>query len=156
MFWAFTGIPLIPLACWLACLAEVKQSQWPWLLRHCAEVFFSFSLCVCVCRSHRQGRASQAVMWVECRVLEAGCGGRRRSLRSTVMRLPCSFWFLLLLGAGGLLLLHLQDLTETLQQQSQGLSNMWLRLLGMKILPISVLFFFKESVRTVKMFCLVV
>ncbi|XP_058623575.1 carbohydrate sulfotransferase 8 [Onychostoma macrolepis] len=59
-------------------------------------------------------------MWVECKVLEAGCGGRRRSLRSTVMRLPCSFWFLLLLGAGGLLLLHLQDLTETLLQQNQG------------------------------------
>ncbi|CAM4734694.1 unnamed protein product [Leuciscus chuanchicus] len=69
--------------------------------------------------SHRQGRASQAVMWVECRVLEAGCGGRRRSLLSTVMRIPCSFWFLLLLGAGSLLLLHLQDLTETLQQQNQ-------------------------------------
>lgn len=90
---------------------------------------FFLSVCVCVCRSHRQGRASQAVMWVECRVLEAGCGGRRRSLLSTVMRIPCSFWFLLLLGAGSLLLLHLQDLTETLQQQNQGLSNMCLSLL---------------------------
>ncbi|XP_057185645.1 carbohydrate sulfotransferase 8 [Triplophysa rosa] len=59
-------------------------------------------------------------MWVECRTLETSCGGRRRFLRSAVMRLPCSFWFLLLLAAGGLLLLHLQDLTEPLQQQSQG------------------------------------
>ncbi|XP_051978821.1 carbohydrate sulfotransferase 8-like [Xyrauchen texanus] len=59
-------------------------------------------------------------MWAECRVLEAGCGGRRRFLRSSVMRLPCSFWFLLLLCAGGLLLLHLLDLSETLQQQNQG------------------------------------
>ncbi|KAI7811967.1 putative carbohydrate sulfotransferase 8, partial [Triplophysa rosa] len=73
----------------------------------------------CASLSHRQGRASHAVMWVECRTLETSCGGRRRFLRSAVMRLPCSFWFLLLLAAGGLLLLHLQDLTEPLQQQSQ-------------------------------------
>ncbi|KAA0724387.1 Carbohydrate sulfotransferase 8 [Triplophysa tibetana] len=55
-----------------------------------------------------------------CRTMANSCGGRLRFLRSAVMRLPWSFWFLLLLAAGGLLLLHLQDLTETLHQQSQG------------------------------------
>ncbi|KAG9272402.1 carbohydrate sulfotransferase 8-like [Astyanax mexicanus] len=58
------------------------------------------------------------MLWQDCKGVEAGCGGKRR-LRSTViaMRLPCSFWFLLLFSTGGLLLLlHLQDLTETIQQ----------------------------------------
>nr|XP_020471455.1 carbohydrate sulfotransferase 8-like [Monopterus albus]XP_020471456.1 carbohydrate sulfotransferase 8-like [Monopterus albus] len=49
----------------------------------------------------------------------------RRRWLSAAMKPPCSLscylWFLLLLGAGSLLLLaHLQDLTETVQQQSPG------------------------------------
>ncbi|KAL0968607.1 hypothetical protein UPYG_G00269110 [Umbra pygmaea] len=53
-------------------------------------------------------------------LLEPLCG--RRRLVVSAMKLPCSFycslWFLLLLGAGSLLLLvHLQDLSDTLQQQ---------------------------------------
>ncbi|XP_070763033.1 carbohydrate sulfotransferase 8-like [Enoplosus armatus] len=51
-----------------------------------------------------------------------GCRSAWGRLLSMVMKLPCSLycslWFLLLLGAGSLLLLvHLQDLTETVQQQ---------------------------------------
>ncbi|XP_039988597.1 carbohydrate sulfotransferase 8-like [Xiphias gladius] len=57
------------------------------------------------------------------RVQDSVCVWRR--LLSAVMKLPCSLycslWFLLLLGAGSLLLLvHLQDLTETVQQQTPG------------------------------------
>ncbi|XP_069028865.1 carbohydrate sulfotransferase 8-like [Embiotoca jacksoni] len=45
----------------------------------------------------------------------------RRRLLSAVMRSPCSLWLLLLLGAGCLLLLvHLQDLTETDLLQTPG------------------------------------
>ncbi|XP_056596245.1 carbohydrate sulfotransferase 8-like isoform X2 [Triplophysa dalaica] len=55
-----------------------------------------------------------------CRTLANSCGGRRRFLHSAVMRLPCSFWILLLLAGGGLIFLYLKDLTETLQQHSQG------------------------------------
>ncbi|KAM7397208.1 hypothetical protein PAMP_020200 [Pampus punctatissimus] len=55
------------------------------------------------------------------RQLEAVCV--RRRLLSAVMKLPCSpyrsLWFLLLLGTGSLLLLvRLQDLSETVQQQT--------------------------------------
>uniref|UniRef100_A0A3B3R4Z9 Carbohydrate sulfotransferase n=1 Tax=Paramormyrops kingsleyae TaxID=1676925 RepID=A0A3B3R4Z9_9TELE len=47
------------------------------------------------------------------------CG--RRRLRLAAMKLPCSFWFLLLFGAGGLVLfIHLQDLSEMVQQQVPG------------------------------------
>ncbi len=47
--------------------------------------------------------------------------GCRTVLLSAVMKLPCSLWFLLLLGAGSLLLLVcLQDLTETVLQQTPG------------------------------------
>ncbi|XP_029909339.1 carbohydrate sulfotransferase 8-like [Myripristis murdjan] len=60
---------------------------------------------------------------VEWRRLGAACGWRR--LLAVAMKLPCSLycslWFLLLLGAGSLLLLvHLQDLTEMVQQQTPG------------------------------------
>ncbi|KAJ8398548.1 hypothetical protein AAFF_G00420760 [Aldrovandia affinis] len=55
----------------------------------------------------------------ECRPLDARC--RRRRLRAAAMKLPCSFWFLLLFGAGGLVLfIHLQDLSEMVQQQGPG------------------------------------
>ncbi|XP_076027102.1 carbohydrate sulfotransferase 8-like [Genypterus blacodes] len=59
------------------------------------------------------------------RLLDALCG--RRRLLTLAMKLPCSLycslWFLLLLGAGSLLLLvHLQDLTEMVQQQTQGVN----------------------------------
>ncbi|KAI4899718.1 hypothetical protein NFI96_013627 [Prochilodus magdalenae] len=58
------------------------------------------------------------MLWQDRRGAEANCGGKRR-VRSAVfaMRLPCSFWFLLLFSTGGLLLLlHLQDPSETIQQ----------------------------------------
>ncbi|XP_067446850.1 carbohydrate sulfotransferase 8-like isoform X1 [Thunnus thynnus] len=62
---------------------------------------------------------------VDFRQLEAACV--RRRLLSAVMKLPCSLycslWFLLLLGAGSLLLLvRLQDLTEMVQQQTPGMN----------------------------------
>ncbi|XP_029993463.1 carbohydrate sulfotransferase 8 [Sphaeramia orbicularis] len=62
---------------------------------------------------------------VECRLLDALCG--RRRLLAVAMKLPCSLycslWFLLLLGAGSLLLLvRLQDLTEMVQQQTPGVN----------------------------------
>ncbi|XP_035645922.1 carbohydrate sulfotransferase 8-like [Oncorhynchus keta] len=57
------------------------------------------------------------------RLLEALCGKRRVVV--SAMKLPCSFycslWFLLLLGAASLLLLvHLQGLSDMLQQQTPG------------------------------------
>ncbi|XP_072574452.1 carbohydrate sulfotransferase 8-like isoform X1 [Paramormyrops kingsleyae] len=56
------------------------------------------------------------MLWVERRGVEMRCG--RRRLRLAAMKLPCSFWFLLLFGAGGLVLfIHLQDLSEMVQQQ---------------------------------------
>ncbi|CAL8357928.1 unnamed protein product [Lota lota] len=62
---------------------------------------------------------------VERRLLEAMCR-RRRLLPLVMMKLPCSLycslWFLLLLGAGSLLiLLHLPDLAIMVQQQTPGL-----------------------------------
>ena len=71
---------------------------------------------------------------VDFRQLEAACV--RRRLLSAVMKLPCSLycslWFLLLLGAGSLLLLvRLQDLSEMVQQQTPG---QWLFVLcGVKL-----------------------
>ncbi|KAM4619212.1 carbohydrate sulfotransferase 8-like [Polymixia lowei] len=61
---------------------------------------------------------------VDCRVLDA-LRGRRRRLLAVAMKLPCSLycslWFLLLLGAGSLLLLvRLQDLSDMVQQQTPG------------------------------------
>uniref|UniRef100_A0A3B3RMQ7 Carbohydrate sulfotransferase n=1 Tax=Paramormyrops kingsleyae TaxID=1676925 RepID=A0A3B3RMQ7_9TELE len=57
--------------------------------------------------------------WVECKTADPRCG--RRRLRTLAMKLPCFFWFLLLFGAGGLVLFtHLQDLSETFQQQAPG------------------------------------
>ncbi|XP_018594466.1 carbohydrate sulfotransferase 8-like isoform X1 [Scleropages formosus] len=59
------------------------------------------------------------MVWAECKLAEARC--RRRRLRPMVMKLPCSLWFLLLFGAGGMVLFtHLQDLSETFQQQAPG------------------------------------
>lgn len=59
------------------------------------------------------------MLWVERRGVEMRCG--RRRLRLAAMKLPCSFWFLLLFGAGGLVLfIHLQDLSEMVQQQVPG------------------------------------
>ncbi|XP_072554227.1 carbohydrate sulfotransferase 8 [Paramormyrops kingsleyae] len=58
--------------------------------------------------------------WVECKTADPRCG--RRRLRTLAMKLPCFFWFLLLFGAGGLVLFtHLQDLSETFQQQAPGM-----------------------------------
>ncbi|XP_052387498.1 carbohydrate sulfotransferase 8-like isoform X2 [Carassius gibelio] len=46
--------------------------------------------------------------------------GRRR-LRGSVCKPPCSFWFLLLFGVGGLVLfIHLQDLPDMVLQQAPG------------------------------------
>ncbi|XP_066505038.1 carbohydrate sulfotransferase 8 [Hoplias malabaricus] len=62
------------------------------------------------------------MLWQDSKGVDVGWG-IRRCVRSAViiMRLPCSFWFLLLFSMGGfLLLLHLQDLTETVQQQRPG------------------------------------
>ncbi|KAL4613201.1 carbohydrate sulfotransferase 8-like isoform X1 [Arapaima gigas] len=57
--------------------------------------------------------------WLDCRVVDTRCGKRR--LRIAAMNLPCSFWFLLLFAVGGLVLfIHLQDLSEMVQQQSPG------------------------------------
>ncbi|XP_029576950.1 carbohydrate sulfotransferase 8 [Salmo trutta] len=59
------------------------------------------------------------MLWVECRIVDALRG--RRRMRATAVKLPCSFWFLLLFGAGGLVLfIHLQDLSEMVQQQAPG------------------------------------
>ncbi|KAM4593264.1 carbohydrate sulfotransferase 8 isoform 1-T3 [Odontesthes bonariensis] len=44
------------------------------------------------------------------------------SLRGRRRRLPCSLWFVLLFGAGGLVLfIHQQDLSEMVQQQGPGM-----------------------------------
>ncbi|XP_076877689.1 carbohydrate sulfotransferase 8 isoform X2 [Brachyhypopomus gauderio] len=60
------------------------------------------------------------MLWQDCKVVEAGRGGRRCVL-SSVRRLPFSFCFILLVGMSGLLLLpHLQDLPDTPQQQVPG------------------------------------
>ncbi|KAL6479506.1 hypothetical protein MHYP_G00129390 [Metynnis hypsauchen] len=59
------------------------------------------------------------MLWADCKVLDA-MRVRRRS-RGAVRKLSCSFWFLLLFGAGGLLLfIHLQDLSDMVQQQGPG------------------------------------
>ncbi|KAM3876604.1 carbohydrate sulfotransferase 8 [Diretmus argenteus] len=54
------------------------------------------------------------MLWMEWRMVADSLRGRRRML-------PCSFWFLLLFAAGGLVLfIHLQDLSEMVQQQGPG------------------------------------
>ncbi|XP_036441172.1 carbohydrate sulfotransferase 8-like [Colossoma macropomum] len=59
------------------------------------------------------------MLWADCKVLDA-MRVRRRS-RGAARKLSCSFWFLLLFGAGGLLLfIHLQDLSDMVQQQGPG------------------------------------
>ncbi|XP_029378768.1 carbohydrate sulfotransferase 8-like isoform X2 [Echeneis naucrates] len=62
---------------------------------------------------------------VDCRLQDSLCA--RRRLLSAAMKpllsLIWSLWFLLLLGAGSLLLLvHLQDLSEAVQQQTSGVN----------------------------------
>ncbi|KAF5898639.1 carbohydrate sulfotransferase 8-like, partial [Clarias magur] len=57
------------------------------------------------------------MLWADCKVLEA-VRGRRGLLRVSRAKLSCSFWFVLLFGAGGLVLfIHLQDLSDMVQQQ---------------------------------------
>ncbi|XP_066541083.1 carbohydrate sulfotransferase 8-like [Hoplias malabaricus] len=59
------------------------------------------------------------MLWAECKVLDT-VRGRRRP-RGAARKLSCSFWFLLLFGAGGLVLfIHLQDLSDMVQQQGPG------------------------------------
>ncbi|KAM9481169.1 carbohydrate sulfotransferase 8 isoform 1-T1 [Clarias gariepinus] len=60
------------------------------------------------------------MLWADCKVLEA-VRGRRGLLRVSRTKLSCSFWFVLLFGAGGLVLfIHLQDLSDMVQQQGPG------------------------------------
>ncbi|KAG7473463.1 hypothetical protein MATL_G00096150 [Megalops atlanticus] len=59
------------------------------------------------------------MFWVEYKTLDVRCG--RRRLGVAAMKLPCSFWFILLFGAGGLVLfIHLQEISEMVQQQAPG------------------------------------
>lgn len=70
-------------------------------------------------RQQSELRQDSRMLWVECRIVDALRG--RRRMRATAVKLPCSFWFLLLFGAGGLVLfIHLQDLSEMVQQQAPG------------------------------------
>ncbi|MCI4378926.1 hypothetical protein PGIGA_G00221960 [Pangasianodon gigas] len=60
------------------------------------------------------------MLWADCNVLEA-VRGRRGSRRGSRPKLSCSFWFVLLFGAGGLVLfIHLQDLSDMVLQQGPG------------------------------------
>ncbi|XP_076851260.1 carbohydrate sulfotransferase 8 isoform X2 [Brachyhypopomus gauderio] len=59
------------------------------------------------------------MLWSDCNVLDT-VRARRRPWGPT-RKLSCSFWFLLLFGAGGLVLfIHLQDLADMVQQQTPG------------------------------------
>ncbi|XP_035380822.1 carbohydrate sulfotransferase 8 [Electrophorus electricus] len=59
------------------------------------------------------------MLWLDCNMLET-VRGRRRP-RGPARKLSCSFWFLLLFGAGGLVLfIHLQDLADMVQLQAPG------------------------------------
>lgn len=54
------------------------------------------------------------MLWMKWKMMVDSLRGRRR-------RLPCSFWFVLLFAAGGLVLfIHQQDLSEMVQQQGPG------------------------------------
>ncbi|XP_060780106.1 carbohydrate sulfotransferase 8-like [Neoarius graeffei] len=66
------------------------------------------------------------MLWPGCKVL-ASVKGRRRScwgsMRGSRLKLSCPFWFVLLFGAGGLILfIHLQDLSDMVQQQGPGVN----------------------------------
>ncbi|KAJ8370360.1 hypothetical protein SKAU_G00103880 [Synaphobranchus kaupii] len=55
-------------------------------------------------------------LWMEYKATDVRSG--RRRLGAAAMKLPCSFWFVLLFGAGGLVLfIHLQEISEMVQQQ---------------------------------------
>ncbi|XP_067246756.1 carbohydrate sulfotransferase 8 [Chanodichthys erythropterus] len=59
------------------------------------------------------------MLFMDCKMVDALRG--RRRLRVSVFKPPCSFWFLLLFGVGGLVLfIHLQDLSDMVLQQSPG------------------------------------
>ncbi|XP_035252203.1 carbohydrate sulfotransferase 8-like [Anguilla anguilla] len=59
------------------------------------------------------------MFWMEYKATDVRCG--RRRLGVAAMKLPCSFWFVLLFGAGGLVLfIHLQEISEMVQQQAPG------------------------------------
>ncbi|KAI5623779.1 carbohydrate sulfotransferase 8, partial [Silurus asotus] len=64
------------------------------------------------------------MLWPDCKVLHAIKGRRRSrwgSMRGSRLKISCSFWFVLLFGAGGLILfIHLQDLSDMVQQQGPG------------------------------------
>ncbi|XP_027017020.1 carbohydrate sulfotransferase 8-like [Tachysurus fulvidraco] len=66
------------------------------------------------------------MLWSDCKVLEAVKGrwrSRRGFMRGSRLKLTCSFWFVVLFGAGGLILfIHLQDLSEMVQQQGPGVN----------------------------------
>ncbi|KAI5097981.1 carbohydrate sulfotransferase 8, partial [Silurus meridionalis] len=65
------------------------------------------------------------MLWPDCKVLQAIKGRRRSrwgSMRGSRLKISCSFWFVLLFGAGGLVLfIHLQDLSDMVQQQGPDL-----------------------------------
>ncbi|XP_077050806.1 carbohydrate sulfotransferase 8 isoform X2 [Siphateles boraxobius] len=59
------------------------------------------------------------MLFMDCKMVDV-LRGRRRLLVS-VFKPPCSFWFLLLFGVGGLVLfIHLQDLSDMVLQQAPG------------------------------------
>ncbi|KAL0167484.1 hypothetical protein M9458_035706, partial [Cirrhinus mrigala] len=57
------------------------------------------------------------MLFMDCKMVDILRG--RRRLRVSVCKPPCSFWFLLLFGVGGLVLfIHLQDLSDMVLQQA--------------------------------------
>ncbi|XP_062861009.1 carbohydrate sulfotransferase 8 [Trichomycterus rosablanca] len=66
------------------------------------------------------------MLWADFKLLEAVRCRRRtwrgsRGTRGSRPKLSCSFWFVLLFGAGGVVLfIHLQDLSDMVQQQGPG------------------------------------
>ncbi|KAF4101087.1 carbohydrate sulfotransferase 8 isoform X4 [Onychostoma macrolepis] len=59
------------------------------------------------------------MLFVDCKMVDFLRG--RRRMRVSVCKPPCSFWFLLLFGVGGLVLfIHLQDLSDMVLQQAPG------------------------------------
>ncbi|XP_039539977.1 carbohydrate sulfotransferase 8 isoform X1 [Pimephales promelas] len=57
------------------------------------------------------------MLFMDCKMVDVLRG--RRRLRVSVFKPPCSFWFLMLFGVGGLVLfIHLQDLSEMVLQQA--------------------------------------
>ncbi len=59
------------------------------------------------------------MLFVDCKMVDFLRG--RRRMRVSICKPPCSFWFLLLFGVGGLVLfIHLQDLSDMVLQQAPG------------------------------------